>query len=514
MKTRLNKMLLLGIAAVLLLTGCKEKEEAPVVEETPEIIVEEVVPEVPEETENVVPLSIHTKVNDKTYYFEDGENAYLYLQYCDVTVEGDGYEKVKRNIEKWSLERSEGLRSLYTSFEEQAIASNAQAQKDFYGYMLYQTVKTARADDAVISLLDDTSQYTGGEHGEFYRSGVNFDSKTGKRLEFSELFTDYDNFIEDAKETIIYELKDRYETQLAPDYEATVRAMWQEGSEPQWYLNAAGIVIVLQEYSVGDYRMGTPEICFPYSEYKAYIKENYLPSDGDGVAVFQANQEVYFNLPGTGQNVSLMFLWEEGEDGISYSSLWLDQSELKLEEYLSLEKIYLIKYQGEVYCLLVVDYASDDYETSVYRLTDGIIEKIDTFGSSIDAGNINAHEMKMETWIYFLGTYGGMKTYRFDEKGKLATSDTEYVLERNQYVLTTKTDLPVLLDGEDADSTLPSGSHIILKATDGETYVKFVVQETGQTGTMMVQRDPKEWSNITINGINENDCFEMLPYAG
>ena len=112
MKKRLSKMMLLGIGVALLLTGCKKKEEAPVAEETPEIIVEEVVPETPEETENEIPLSIHTKVNDKTYYFEDGENAYLYLQYCDVTVEGDGYEKVKRNIENWSLERSEGLRSL------------------------------------------------------------------------------------------------------------------------------------------------------------------------------------------------------------------------------------------------------------------------------------------------------------------------------------------------------------------------------------------------------------------
>lgn len=514
MKKRLSKMMLLGMGAVLLLTGCKKKEEAPVVEETPEIIVEEVVPEEPEETEHVIPLSIHTKVNDKTYYFEDGETAYLYLQYCDVTVEGDGYEKVKRNIENWSLERSEGLRSLYTSFEEQAVSSNAQAQKDFYGYSLYQTVQTARVDDAVVSLLDDTYQYIGGDHGEFHREGINFDAQTGKRLALSELFTDYEHFVEDAKERIIYELKDRYEDDLFADYESSVRALWQDGAEPQWYLDASGIIIVLQEYSVGDYKIGAPEICFPYSEYKAYLKESYLPGEGDGVAVFQANQEVTFPLPGTGQNASLMFLWEEGEDGISYSSLWLDQSELKLEDYLSLEDIYLIKYQGEVYCMLVVDYASDDYETSTYRLTNGILEKIDTFETSIDGGNINAHEIKMETRIDFLGSYGGMKTYRFDGNGRLATDDTEYVLERNRYVLTSKTDLPVLLDGEETESTLPAGSNIIINATDGETYVKFTLQETGQTGTMMVQRDPKEWSNITINGINENDCFEMLPYAG
>lgn len=514
MKKRLSKMMLLGIGVALLLTGCKKKEEAPVAEETPEIIVEEVVPETPEETENEIPLSIHTKVNDKTYYFEDGENAYLYLQYCDVTVEGDGYEKVKRNIENWSLERSEGLRSLYTSFEEQAVASGVQEQEDFYGYTLYQTVQTARVDDAVVSLLDDTSQYIGGNHGEFYREGINFDTQTGKRLELSQLFTDYDHFIEDAKERIIYELKDRYEDELAADYESTVRDMWQDGKEPQWYLDASGIVIVLQEYSVGDYSMGAPEICFPYSEYKAYIKENYLPADGDGVAIFQENQEVFFTLPDTRENVSLMLLREEGEDGISYSSLWLGQSELKLEEYLTLGKSYLVRHNGEIYCMLEVDRASDDYETSIYRLTNGIIEKIDMITASIDGGNINSHEVKMESWIYFLGTYGGVKTYSFQDGEHFVTEDMEYLLERNQYVLTTKTDLPVQLEGEETESVLPSGSNIILNATDGETYVKFTIQETGQTGTMMVQRDSKDRYLISINGINENDCFEMLPYAG
>lgn len=514
MRNGMKKWMLLGMAAVLLLTGCNKKEETPVVEEAPEIVVEEVTPEETQESENKVPLTIHTKVNDKTYYFEGGEDAYLYLQYCDVTVEGEGYDKVKRNIEKWSLERSEGLRGLYASFEEQAIATNAQGQKDFYGYTLYQSVNIARVDDAVISLLDDTSQYHGGEHGDFYREGVNFDSKTGKRLGLSDLFTEYENFIEDAKERIIYELKDRYENELASDYEATVRALWQDGAEPQWYLDASGIVIVLQEYSVGDYAIGTPEICFPYSEYKAYIKEGYLPTDGDGVAIFQANQEVYFNLPGKGQDESLMLLWEEGEDGISYSSLWLGQSELKLEEYLILGKTYLVKYNGEIYCMLEVDCASDDYETYIYRLTNGIIEKVDTIGSSIDGGNINAQEAKMESWIYFLGTYGGVKTYQFDENGKFVTNDTEYVLERNQYVLTTKAELPVLIDGEELECILLPGSHIILTATDGETYVKFMIQETGQMGTMMVERDPEFVSNSRINGIKEEDCFEFLPYAG
>ena len=118
----------------------------------------------------------------------------------------------------------------------------------------------------------------------------------------------------------------------------------------------------------------------------------------------------------------------------------------------------------------------------------------------------------MEAWVYFLGTYGGLKTYRFAPNHGFTTEDEEYILYDNEFVLTTTVDLPVTLEG--VESTLPSGSHIVLTATDGESYVKFIIQETGQTGKMEVQRGTEETYKLTINGMDENECFEMLPYAG
>lgn len=156
--------------------------------------------------------------------------------------------------------------------------------------------------------------------------------------------------------------------------------------------------------------------------------------------------------------------------------------------------------------------ASDDYVTFLYRLTNGVIEEAVEVNAAIHAGNINPNEIVMEAWVYFLGTYGGFKTYRFAENHGFTTEDQEYVLHGNEFVLTTTVDLPVTLEG--ADSTLPAGSHIVLTATDGESYVKFTIQETGQNGKLEVQRGEEETYRLFINGIDEYECFEILPYAG
>ena len=511
MKKRMKSLGLLGIALLLCLTGCQKEQETPEAEEIPEIIVEEVMEseEVISEVTEPLPLSIYIDTYNKTYYFEDGEDAYLYLRYCDVTVEGDEYGKLKRNVENWSMERSEGLRSLYTSFEESANAA-AEGSEEFYGYSLYQTVTVARADEVIVSLLDDTHQYMGGADSLFYREGINFDAVSGKKLKLSDLFYDYEAFKEDAKERILYELRDAYGEELFESCITVIEESWQDEAEPEWYLDASGVVIVLQENTVGPQIIGLPEIHLPYAEFAPYMKEEYFPGTFQGVASFKQNQEIFLTLPGIAEEIPMMLVSELQEDEM-YHSLWLGQNELPLETYLVLEDAFIVRTEDEVYCLLEADMGSDDYVTYIYRVTNGVLEKEGEVFAAIDSGNINPHEIKMESWVFILGTYGGVKNYHFDENGDFATEDTEYVLERNEFVLTTTVDMPVVL--EEAKSVLPAGSHIILNATDGENYVRFTIQETGQKGILELQ---KEAGNhyFSINGMNENDCFEILPYAG
>ncbi|MBQ8856696.1 MAG: DUF3298 domain-containing protein [Lachnospiraceae bacterium] len=513
MKKRMKKLMVPGIIMLLALGGCAAEQEKPVVEETPkaEETVEEEIEEIVEEpVEESTPVSVKIDTNQKTYYFEGTEEAYLYLQYCDVTVDGGKNDNLKRNIENWSMERSEELRSLYTSFEESATAEIAE-NKEFYGYTLYQTVSAARIDESVVSLLDDTYQYTGGEHGSFYRDGINFDAKTGKRLEFEEIFSDYENFKNDATERIIYQLQENYGEELFDDYIETIESIWQEELGPEWYFDGSGIVIVIQQYDVGPDSVGTPEIHLPYTEVGQYIKEAYLPGISTGVARFEKNQEIYLQLPDKTEEVPMMLQYVEKDD-VPTCSLWLGDKKRTLDGFVALTKSYLVRSEDEVFCFIEVDQASDDYMTFIYRLTDGVIEQVDQVYASIDAGNMNSNEIVMEFWVDMLGTYGGVKKYYFDENNEFVTEDTEYSLHRNEFVLTTTVDLPIILN--ESESVLPAGSHIVLNSTDNESYVAFTIQETGQNGVLLVQRDANDYYNVSINGMNENDCFEMLPYAG
>ena len=248
-----------------------------------------------------------------------------------------------------------------------------------------------------------------------------------------------------------------------------------------------------------------------YAEFAPYIKEAYLPGNGDGIASFSVNQELFLKLLGSYEEVPMMLQYESTEENTS-CSLWLGENEKILDDYMVIEDSYLIQRGDEVYCLIEADMASDDYVTYVYRLTEGVIEEITQLGAAIDQGNVNSENVVMESWVYMLGTYGGVKTYHFDDNGEFVTDDTEYLLHKNTYALTTTVDLPVTL--EDAESTLPAGSHIVLTATDGETYVKFTIQETGQTGVLNVERNETDYYKLTIDGMSEYECFEDLPYAG
>lgn len=514
MKKRLRQLTALGLAVMLVLGGCSEEtKEEDIASVTPEEeVVETVVPEVEieEPVEEVVPLSVHIGTNNKTYYFEGGEEAYLYLQYCDVEIEGDEYASLKRNVENWSMERSEGLRSLYSTFEEAAVME-AEGNEEFYGYSLYHTLTAARADESVLSLKDDTYQYTGGANGMFYREGVNFDSKSGKKLGLRDIISDWENFSKDASAYVIYHLKENYSEELFDDYVTTVESLWFQETEPDWYLDASSIVIVIQEYMVGPYTIGAPEIHLSYAEFAPYIKEAYLPGTGDGMAEFAVNQELFLHLAGSYEETPMMLQYEMTEEAVN-CSLWLGENEKSLEGFAALDDSYLLRNGDEIYCLIGVDKGSDDYVTYVYRLTEGVIEEVTQMGAAVDSGNVNPEKVVMESWVDLLGTYGGVKSYYFDENNEFVTDDTEYRLHKNHYVLTTVVDLPVVL--EDAESILPAGSHIVLNATDGESYVKFTIQETGQMGILNVQRSETDYYHVTINGMNENDCFEILPYAG
>ena len=507
MKRRLRKSMVLLVSLVLVFMGCGKAEE-PIVQEEADIVVEEMIETEEETPKEEVPLGVHIDTRYKTYYFEESDEAYLYLQYCDVVLEGTGYENLKRNVENWFLERSGELRNLYAEVEK--TAKDDAKREDFYGYTLYQTVSTARVDESVISLVDETYQYTGGANGMTYRGGVNFDSKSGKKLVLKDILIDAEGFAKASTERMVSELNRLHGEELFDDYAQTLESLWKSENGLEWYLDATGIVIVVQQYDVGPEIVGTTEIHMPYKDFGPYIKDAYLPVLSEGVARIEKNEELFLELPNREEALPLMLQFEWVEYATN-CALWLGKDKTTLSDFATMEDAYLIRNGEEVYCLVELDMASDDYITYVYRLTNGVIDEVAEVNGAIDEGNVNIKQVMMESWVNMLGTYGGVKTYCFDENKGFTTEDEESLFLKNEHVLTTTVDLPVMID--ELESILPAGSHIILNATDNESYVKFTIQETGQTGTLRVERNREEYQ-VMIDDMSEYDCFEMLPYAG
>ena len=83
--------------------------------------------------------------------------------------------------------------------------------------------------------------------------------------------------------------------------------------------------------------------------------------------------------------------------------------------------------------------------------------------------------------------------------------------EDNYGVLTTTTPLDyTAVDGSAAQ--LPEGTRLMIVASDKQSYARFITPE-GIIGTLTIAPNKDKGWGMTVNGIDENSCFEYIPYA-
>ncbi len=511
-----KSLLILGIAAALWLTGCGSKEDETGDPEQLQVSQETQVPsdtaekEPEKETEaEALPLSVHTKKIEDYRYSEDGENLLIYLEMAEVTVSGDGYEALAEGVARWNTARQATLSSNADAAMESAKESLAELGEDFGGYATSQTLEIMRSDSKVLSLLDSGYENTGGERPLYFRTGVNFDCATGKELEIEDIMTDPEGFREEATQYLIYQLQETYGNQLFEGLEDTLAQMWEWG--PDWYLDAAGIVLIFNEYAVVPYAAGIPEIHLSYKDFEQYIHPNYFYDGEAAVLRVPVNEELYLDLPSVDQGVAMILERVENEYDYSYS-LWIGDNQMPIGEFPVLGSACLMqRSDGRTFIILDVDMASDDYETHLYEITNGFVMETDSLMASIDTGNINTESVNLEFRLNLLGTYTAQKYYYADADGDFATEEELFVLNYEANTLTTTRELPVEVAGE--KTILPVGSHLRVTATDDRSRIYVFIEELDSEGILYFTRGEEIW-DIYIDGVKEEEYFEILYYAG
>ncbi|MDO4260926.1 MAG: RsiV family protein [Eubacteriales bacterium] len=467
-------------------------------------------------------LSLTFTTEERDWYNEDKTRWLLHGEYTSVRIGGEGYEAAAEKIGAWSEADEENFWKAAdesSSDGEQVSLWDEEGGTDYYACSMYQTLESARADRQVISLVAMSSSYLGGAHGSYGYTGYTFDASTGELLDIEDLMTDAETFRQTATEAIVQKLQETYGDGLFEDYADTVAQIWSRDGGPKWYLNETGIVFLFDPYEVGPYAMGAAQVTLPYADYRADLAEQYTSpeSAGEGFGKISAGTATVVTA---GDDAKLsVYLEAEDEYGGGPLTVELGDQKLAGERFDRLTDVYLIRTaDGRAYALTTADYASEDYVTNVFDVTEGRLLQTDSLSNAAisDTGVGNTELLSLRVSLNVLGSYTSRMDYQLNEEGKMVRQSELYQIDmvNGQYrKITTAREIPVTVDGE--PGTLAAGTEICITATDNDGTAVYEDTATGETGEIHYTKGDGDnaWT-LYIDGVSEYDCFDELPYAG
>lgn len=467
-------------------------------------------------------LTVSQKELDK--YDPDTNRWLVHTEYDTASVSGDGYETLEQSVREWSEARIAEIEALSEEYAGYAAEDTAYSAVDSesYRYSIFQSLEAARVDSRVVSIIEMSSDYTGGAHGNYGYHGYTFDAGSGQLLELADILENAGEFQENAVSYIIQSLEETNGDGLFPEYAESVRDIWTRNEGPNWYLNAAGITFIFNPYEVGPYAVGDVRVTLPYGEFASCIKDEYEGITGSGAARIPEDAEVLLGLGADEQPSRLRICQDKDENYEGPVYVELNDSAVKAGEYTYgwIEGAYVLtKEDGRTFVLLNTDEASDDFTMFLYEITDGKIRESDCVQDlSFRNGAVNTEALTLRVSLDVIGTYSAMMDYEIGEDGKLTQTEPFFRIQSSEtssgYTLTSVRELPVTVNGEEI--MLPAGSRIRITATDNMGTALFSDEDTGENGEIHYTRGNSEDDSwvIYIDGTPDYECFETVPYAG
>ena len=206
--------------------------------------------------------------------------------------------------------------------------------------------------------------------------------------------------------------------------------------------------------------------------------------------------------------------YPDDEDFVNVNAVYGDQT-LKLDESFGVNGIYEVVQADGTY-VMTETYTLDDYSiTYLVKIDKNGITQTDTRDGSL--GEMPAdpkNGFPITSKIDVLGSYGGTRTYTI-ENGRFTTESTLYEFlgtpDGDRPTLTVTGSISCRIEG--GNTELNPGDVITLTGYSEEGTVCFEKQD-GTAGTFLVDLDEEGNYAHTIGGVDENELFESLPYAG
>lgn len=476
-------------------------------------------PEQPDESVSSLP-TVTVETRHLLRYHENGEVLLAELSQDNMTLAGEGYEKAAEAVRDLFYTDEETLAARVDSYAEMAKEQYEEQKGEgwFSNYSLSTTYEIARLDTKVLSVRGWSYDYSGGAHGNGGQWGTTIDLQSGQELALTRLAEDAPGFLDKALVRVISELSKRTD-ELFADYESYVK---ENLESVNWYLDAAGIEFVFTPYEIGPYSSGNIVVCVPYGEVAEYMKQEYLEPQGEYVS------ELPVGIEAAADGVSQVLIeTRQVQEYLDETFLLIDGKETTLGESMFLVRAYLMHVAGvhvegvhmaggKTFLIYTKDWASDDFETIVYELTENGAVQTDSVWAELDGKNLNPAQMGLRHTLNVFGTYFAPIHYALGEDGKFTKLEDVYPInaDRQWHRLVTVRELPVTMNAQ--ETKLPVGSAIYITAADdaGTAWFEGTDASGGSVaGEIHYERREDDYE-LYIDNVSEYEYFESLPYAG
>lgn len=493
-------LLVFGLTACGANADTASMNEVPTIQTQEESLTEEVsvnavsdgtVAMTDETWQETLPVTIQMQVKTKDYTAEDG-TVILSDSFSYPVIAIEGKEELSKKINDDLFKQLDVHESTISEYVEWAKtdyqASLSDSAMVFQAYGTESKITLERKDENVLSFTEFLWSYTGGAHGNYTTTGINYSVKTGERLTFEDLSKDPDVFRTDIlasleamaqtgsyKERLFEDYKDYMaDTLLAPD---------------KWYFSNSGITFISDPYALGSYAAGSINFVIPYEEIKGLKEEfayngNYEREAATGV-------ELIKDINGDGSDETINYTTSYNEDySESIASLSVNgvdfSSQISMENPES-ERYYLIDLDSsDPYIeIAIADYGpSDDPATYFYRyLTDGTLFCL---GSVSDM--LSSSDCYLESNNVLVGSHrlGILQTWFSVAKWSIQDGKQLSMVEQPMYYPTTQNPEPspilrnvmVYMDMDlnaQAKELKPEDGPVEFTATDDKEWVEFTI---------------------------------------
>lgn len=446
------------------------------------------------------------------------------------------YPKLDEKLKAMNKEANQYNREFIDAIVALATEHYEDSRESFGTYYNNSSYSLVRGDKYILSIQENAGEYTGGAHGMYGTWGINFDPVTGEELQLTDVLTTTDDLPAMIADKIMEEYADEYET-----FE-TLEEYLEENYKPedyQWVMGYGGITIFFNPYEIASYSMGILKVDIGFLEMPELFVEKYMQSPESGYLMeIPLDKEIVLDINPVDNEKDKLFIStyyamaEDAEYGIHRMSIVLNDSIYEEEEYYGYEfKAYLACVKAEEtfkYYLYVESVSENDFRTfHIYDLNHGMVQVKEQIGGLGFSGYLddsvgeygvyyyfvpnNAQSFELVSRMEILGTWSGRRMYSVHpEDGMPKPSEDYYYLSHTSYPIVSLIPLEVMMLPRETKVELPAGTKFYFLRTDGKSYVDARLED-GRECRIYVEFNGWEQS---INGIDQWECFENLPYAG